>query len=355
MPLRAFIYGVETIAPLLSQEEWSRIKNKRDREVKLACCNASGHLRRSKLGTQHFVHSRKKECDWKPETVQHLQAKALVAIACSQMGYTVQTEASGSGWRADVLAIKQGTHSQIKLAFEIQWSPQTLEVTEERQAKYTRDGIRCCWLFRKLPNSEERADLPMFQLALKENNQLNVIYREIYIPLSDFVKDLLSKHIKFCNAYRFKPVQQVKIVFLETLCWKCRKLHNIYYVENPYLSCCGNELDNFRFNGSDLPEIEFRAEIITAVNNYLQTPEGQKLHVGRIKKRYSKTLNSSYLSFGCPWCDAIVGQHYVGEIIMEAFYDDRIKPVWETTVDVPLIRVKGCPHWCYSTEGNFCD
>lgn len=60
------------------------------------------------------------------------------------MGYEVTTEASGVDWRADVLATKPGKNGLIKLAFEVQWSPQTLEQTEERQQKYTRDGIRCC-------------------------------------------------------------------------------------------------------------------------------------------------------------------------------------------------------------------
>jgi len=47
-----------------------------------------------------------------------------------------KTEVSGPDWRADVLATKTDRGKLIRLAFEVQWSPQTLEETAARQAKY---------------------------------------------------------------------------------------------------------------------------------------------------------------------------------------------------------------------------
>nr|WP_293100132.1 hypothetical protein [Okeania sp. SIO2F4] len=43
------------------------------------------------------------------------------------MGYEVKTEASGVDWIADVLATKQIKNQLVTLAFEVQWSPQSLE------------------------------------------------------------------------------------------------------------------------------------------------------------------------------------------------------------------------------------
>jgi competence protein CoiA len=129
----------------MSDEEWLNLKAQRPK-VRLCCCDSTGYLRTSKLGTKHFVHGKDRICNWAPEKWQHLLAKTEIVRVCQQFGYDAKTEVSGSDWRADVLATKTDRGQLIRLAFEVQWSPQTLEETAARQAKYQRDGIRCCWL-----------------------------------------------------------------------------------------------------------------------------------------------------------------------------------------------------------------
>jgi hypothetical protein len=50
MPLRAFFAGRELLAPLMSDEEWLNLKAQRPK-VRLCCCDSTGYLRTSKLGT----------------------------------------------------------------------------------------------------------------------------------------------------------------------------------------------------------------------------------------------------------------------------------------------------------------
>ena len=128
MPLRALIDNRDIVAPLLSDDEWEKLKlavKQKKSQVILPCCQNNGFLRVSKLGTKHFVHRTKQNCNWKSESMEHIKAKSEIVLACKDSGYEALSEVSGEDWRADVLAIK----NDIKIAFEVQLSAQTLEET----------------------------------------------------------------------------------------------------------------------------------------------------------------------------------------------------------------------------------
>jgi len=358
MPLRAFFGGRELLAPLMSDEEWLNLKAQRPK-VRLCCCDSTGYLRTSKLGTKHFVHDKDRICNWAPETWQHLLAKTEIVRVCQQFGYDAKTEVSGSDWRADVLATKTDRGQLIKLAFEVQWSPQTLEETAARQAKYQRDGIRCCWLFRKLPTSADFScqDLPMFKLWLESKDALMVDASTRTLTLSEFMAALLSRHFKFASHYRVRQIQQFKVVFLAVICWRCQQQHYLYYIPNAgYYSKCGIKIDEGAFGAFDSNFWLFRPELIQAVKNYLKTEAGKTIRMGEIKKRYSKTVRRSYMSFGCKKCDAIWGDHFYFEAMSEAWYG--YIPTIELDLQIslnPPLNLNSRPHWCYSPTGSFCD
>lgn len=359
MPLRAFLADRELLAPLMSDEEWLNLEAQHP-QVRMCCCDSTGYLRRSKLGTKHFVHRKDRICNWASETWKHLLAKTEIVRVCQQFSYDAKTEVSGSDWRADVLATKTDRGQLIKLAFEVQWSPQTLEETVARQAKYQRDGIRCCWLFRQLPTSPDFTcqDLPMFRLWLDSNDTLMVNASTKTLTLSEFIAALLSRHFKFASHYRVRQIQQVKVVFFPVICWRCQQQHYLYYLPNLfYYSECGKELYDldFGYPYNDNFFI-FRPELIQAVKNFLKTEVGQTIRMGEIKKRYSKTVRRSYMSFGCPKCDAIFGDHFYFEAMSEASYG--YIPTIEHEVQISLnsrLNLDLRPHWCYSTTGSFCD
>ena len=137
MPLRAQLGERSINAVLLSETEWLALKG--SQFLRMPCCGAPAYRRTSRLGTRHFAHSPKHHCGAEGECVEHLAAKAEIVRVCHELGWTADSEVAEGQWRADVLA----TRDRHRLAFEVQWSSQTLDVTRERQAAYTACGIRC--------------------------------------------------------------------------------------------------------------------------------------------------------------------------------------------------------------------
>jgi hypothetical protein len=151
VPLRALVDGDAVIAPFLPDADWEALRRGvaagATRAV-LPCCGATARRRRSRLGTKHFYHHAQGDCAWAPESVQHLRAKAELALAARAAGFTAVPAAAGPDWRADVLVTGAGR----PIAFEGQWSAQTLEETEARQPRSARAGVRGGWFFRRPPS-----------------------------------------------------------------------------------------------------------------------------------------------------------------------------------------------------------
>ncbi len=180
MPLRASIDGKEIIAPFLDDSEWNSLKNdisSGSKQAILPCCQNLGFLRTSKLGTKHFVHKRKSNCSWEPETEAHLKAKAAIVIACKNAGFNASTEVIGPDWIADVLVTK----GSLKIAFEVQLSSQNTSKTLERHNKYIRDGIICCWLFSRIPLELINSNLACFEIT--QSHEKFVVYLNTLLPI----------------------------------------------------------------------------------------------------------------------------------------------------------------------------
>ena len=107
-------------------------------------------------------------------------------------------------------------------------------------------------------------------------------------------------------------------------------------------------------------DIDKSPQIQAAVQRFLESVKGKDIKVGPIKQRYSRTVQDSYSSYGCYYCDAIFGVFYLSESKSCVHYD------WETagqsdkyiqhTVEVDLGKVvEEWPHWCFSEDGHFCE
>ncbi|MFZ4828116.1 MAG: competence protein CoiA [Phototrophicaceae bacterium] len=354
MPLRASIAGETIIAPFLSDEEWQALKSrvKQDKlDVLLPCCEQHGYLRTSSRGLAHFVHRHKSyNCTSKSETWQHLKAKAEIIRACSEAGWEAITESSGDGWRADVLA-KRGS---VQIAFEVQWSSQTLEETELRQQRYKKAGIRCCWLFKTPPNGfKSRADIPLFQLDITDE-ACNVVfnpseydrwgYENRIFELRLFIRMLLSGNFRFSSDLVAMRKQEILIQFIQIDCWRCKKPYDIYY-PSTIVSSCGEEIDTDLF---------FHKKVIAGALNFVESPEGKHIQMGYIKERYSKTVSSSYLSFGCAHCDALCGDFFLRQEIMPDIDSYPVRAVHKFMLDLQEPISYPSPHWCYSEVNQFC-
>jgi hypothetical protein len=364
MPLRATVGGREVISSFLSEEEWVALKEEiklKSLEVIIAQTHKSGFLRTSKLGLQHFAHKKGEAPEnWKPETAQHLKAKNHILLACRDSSWAARSEADGNDWIADVLAEKD----KAKIAFEVQWSPQTLERTKERQENYKKSGVRGCWFFKSPPrelkdwndNLIADKDLPVFKLLESQDSELFVESGNACHPLRDFVKLLLSKKIKFCSGYTTSKFQNIEFTFWKTSCWRCRTFQNVYHASGEsmsLISCCNKEISSYSSSSYE-ENLAFHPSIIKEALKIINSNEGKYLKLGQIKKRYSNTVKKEYMSFGCIKCDALFGNHFISEAFARIGYN-RDHIVFNKLVELESsINVKNEPHWCYSESNQFC-
>ncbi|RQR65646.1 hypothetical protein DIE18_04140 [Burkholderia sp. Bp9125] len=153
-PVHAFDYSRE-------QFELLRLKHNSQRHLSFKCCAGQVGLRVSSTGFQHFYHVKRGGCRYEGESLEHLQAKAAIAQAARQAGWSVEIEAEDEQgrWQADVLL----SRGRVRLAFEVQWSAQTWAETLLRQQRYADSEVRGLWLFRR-PTYEPSEKTPAFQL-----------------------------------------------------------------------------------------------------------------------------------------------------------------------------------------------
>lgn len=359
MPLRAFLDGQEIISIGYADDQWLKLKQKisSGSTLVLPCCNQHGFVRKSSKGLKHFVHAKSENvCDWKPETAEHLRAKVEIITACEANGWKAIPEFSETDWRADVLAVKD----EHRIAFEVQWSRQTLEETLLRQQRYKDANVRGCWFFRIPPKgmrSYEHSiyaskETPSFQISKNDEGNMIVNLSNRTYSLQNFVDSLLNRKIRFCENYHLQPEQEVEINIFETECWKCKNPQHLYTVSPNLLSVCTNDMYVMSSLWSS-DDMDKSPAIVAAVREIMQSPEGVDIKIGEVKNRYSKTISESYLSHGCYYCDAIFGDFFLSST--KAYGADAPdRKIFKRVVNLGTVKHEGA-HWCYSENGLFCE
>lgn len=277
--------------------------------------------------------------------------KSAILDICKSLGYAASEKHQGKGLKADICIDANGQ----KYAFEIQIKPQSFRKINERRAKYTRDGVSCCWLFERESRSmsEEFDKIPLFKFIQTPNGDFNISLKgRKTLSLMDFVRDFINNRIKYCQHIRHSSKIDVK--FLKMNCWKCGAENYIYHIW-PLKSICNAELNcGEKLWGTDKPI--FHPEIVRQIKEYINSDYGKHLPMGDIKDRHSGSVNSSYMSFGCCKCDAIFGDFYVQEAIFESqYYKEDIVDHLEIEVNTDETMQEELPHWCHSSELNFCE
>jgi hypothetical protein len=283
---------------------------------------------------------------------KHDRIQMQIVSTCHDLGITAKQEHRGKGWRADVFIPR----SEKPIAFEIQLSPQSLSKTLTRQSKYSQDGILGCWLFEnpvpKLNN--ERPDLPFFYVEDTEDSNLLVnLSDRRKIDLRTFLENFLSDNIQFKSIAKTKSLQNVKIVFYEMTCWKCKELNHLFFVETPFYSSCNANI-KVEEGIWDSSSIEYRPEIIDFATKFVHDSKDLNLNLAQIKERFSHTVGDSYMSFGCYKCDSIFGDFYVMDAKMDAIYDTSLIS-HQGEIELKDTYELNIPHWCFPADKRFCD
>lgn len=144
--MQTAIYRGTKITPCdMSDAEWFAMVA--DYKNEPSCLtNYKGDLvipRRGSL-SPHFAHRPGEGSIGGKETEHHRLAKAAIYLTAKRLGWDAEIESrSDDGeWVADVLV----SNNERKIAFEVQWSSQTVEEYEKRTKRYAEYGIETVWL-----------------------------------------------------------------------------------------------------------------------------------------------------------------------------------------------------------------
>lgn len=338
MPLKCVSDNQELFAfNIKSADDWDelRARNAQDRSLHMQCCGVGVVLKTSKLGTRYFAHARKGPCLSAPESSEHLRAKEIIATAVQRAGWVVTVEQSGQTndqqtWIADVLASRGGKSA---IAFEVQWSRQSLDETERRQNIYRSASVRGMWFMRQhdFPISKE---IPAFMLTFDEQtgefhvllpapsfNSLWVCARDKHesrnwqqrIELGRFVEGALQGKLRFAPQVGKKLPLEVSGACTD--CWRCKKetwiITNLCFAASRVQPGAA-DVDASIYDFDD--EGHGAALLMNTLRPHVLAQHG----IGAIRPRFSRTEGQKYLSNGCVHCDALQGRFFDHEVAYEA-------------------------------------
>lgn len=320
MPLRARLNEKDVFSYEFDENSWNQLKaSYKENTLIMPCCDNKAIPKISKLNNYFFAHARRSGCTSAPETFEHIFLKTLIAKIARSLGWHVTTEKigetpEGERWIADVFCIK----GKAKIAFEIQWSPQTETEFKRRQEKYIASGVRTAWLYKLRRNQDYLPavyEIPAFGIQIKsDSGKMSVPQFDLLID--EFVRGMLAGKLK----WRPKQNEELvgKLITDYNRCWRCKKKTRVILGIEIY-DKEGINLSGRYFHGNE-PDEEFSVPnlILQHVNNSDLAKNG----IAPIKRRYSNTMRNSYLSNGCFYCDAIQGQHFLWDEWVEACYAD---------------------------------
>lgn len=296
----------------LNAAQWADLKQSyKSMGLRMPCCDSAAIPKTSPLGNFFFAHQRKGECTTAPESAEHLLCKELIARAAKAAGWEVVTEQKGVSpdgqeWVADVYC----TNGTVKLALEVQMSPQTAEETLRRQQRYKASGVRAAWFFgpRGLVGSSRFGqETPAFFLDEFHPGHVPQV-KGFHVGLSDFATALLSKRVTWHVPMH---VYTYLVEYLEDICWKCKlPVKQVYgYFEE--------QEENFHPRSFTVAAM---SKALDAVSSKFSNDELIDLGLNPIKKLNTirgKKTDWPYVNV-CLHCGAPQDNYFVGQRILMA-------------------------------------
>lgn len=220
----------------------------------------------------------------------------------NEMGLPIETKVKTEKWKADVVV----DYGKYKVAFTVNKTSQ--KVKEFYQAM-REERVCGCWL--RIPSKLGgfwNHELPVFNV--EEDNDIQVLLNGEYystkndkLKIQDFISLIIQGKIRWLKESKAKYVD---ISFGKNKCWRCHRESDVYAIYQ-VISEDGIRLDH---NMADI-DFTFLPSVVRGALKYVKEHPERKIIMGTIKKRYSKTVRDSYMSFGCAFCDALFGNFYL--------------------------------------------
>ncbi|WP_162937618.1 competence protein CoiA family protein [Indioceanicola profundi] len=146
MPQKALLDDRVILAIDHDEAAWSAVRQRsKAGDIRMACCGGRGIAKTSSSGLFFFSHIGSPCAGAGGESIVHERLKVEAYRVAQELGFGVELEAAGEGWRADVLLTHPTRGYQI--AVEIQRSPQEVFVTRARISRYRAAGLKSMWFF----------------------------------------------------------------------------------------------------------------------------------------------------------------------------------------------------------------
>ena len=148
MGFRAIKDDTELISLNFSFNDWEKLKKDISfkNTLKMTCCDSKAIMKTIKLGLQFFSHHVKKNCNTKPESIDHLMLKKYVYEALIHLGYKADIEKNiyinNTQRRPDILV----EINDLKIVFEIQNTKHDLDLIKQRSLDYVNNNMIVVWL-----------------------------------------------------------------------------------------------------------------------------------------------------------------------------------------------------------------
>jgi hypothetical protein len=245
---------------------------------------------------QHFAHKAGEGGITEPETIHHIRAKRAIRDVAVARGWHAQIEARHPEglWVADVLLTREAR----RVAFEVQWSAQTVDDFVARTTRYRNSDVEVVWLAKFTSRTwyDLQAAVPALPLRVDGigTSRPHGLERVINACL---------RHLETAVAI---PASATSI--LKEQCYRCDKAFG-YHDRDPMW----------------VDKAPFTADERQALGKWAAT----------LKRVYSHTARTEYLAWHCPHCRGMQGDFYLrgqrfavveGRLVT----DTRHVPLWHT-------------------------
>lgn len=346
MPLSASVNGERVVSSLLTEEQWAALRDdlRSRRRVLTMPCGWPGLAKTSRLGTRYFAHKPGGDGCTAGETAQHLLAKAIVVDAVTAAGWKAEPEVPGDGWIADVMATQGG----VRVAFEVQWSNQTLDEYRRRQQRYRDSGIASIAWFTRHTDHLPAADqhLPVFALTINDAGGVHVRVDGTSVPLFEAVVRLLTRRLQHRDYYASGQPATAHVESAKMTCYRCEKPFAVWNARAvTVVGRCGGSESRLRETGLFAAiRPETRPEV-SAVGQRLA--QKMRLKPARIFSRATQGSGTRYMAFTCPHCNVTCGDVFVASMFSSGY------PAHRAEATVPATAVHK-PHWCLAGDDGCC-
>lgn len=259
--------------------------------------------------------------------------KASTYAIAEMHNWVVEKNATGNGWKADLLITSGKSRVALRLFST------TIHIKDDLEAMRL-DGIKGLWLG---SNSceDEQGLFPSFEVKMEDDVVYVQLSKDIFVPVEKLLFAFMDNRLVVKD---YISTRKLKVRFLPYTCYDCDKLHYVYTVcgvicdERPSMAICENMCE------LQIQVDVFEPMIIKAVRDYLNLHPELDYHMGEIKERYSKTVKEAYLSFGCPYCDSLVGEWYYNDYVCNSIYEPDDEFVHVIELPEPGLQVH-YRHW----------